>query len=343
MPHPRRLRRAHLTDPQQLAASRHLAGYQAPFAPERRLVADGGLEVLRLLHAWSATRLAGRRGRHPLLRGDPHPGRRQLRDGALPLGCPLGAASRRPALCPPDEQPGDRARPCRSTARSTRRCRCAARRGPTAMSRPTTACTLMPGVGHFPHEEDPAAFTRVLLEWLRDAVGGRVSTPPPRDRDASRHGPSTPGRATGSAGRCRVAAKGSSASPKTSCCRRWSRSSRRSDCSTSADRSTRTRCSRAPGRPRPPHERDLWQGLAQLAVGLTHLARGNRTGAVTLLRRGAGRIEPMHPNSDALRPYDIDVPALVSFARDTADALESGARAMPPLATTCSGCPATDR
>jgi len=27
---------------------------------------------------------------------------------------------------------------------------------------------LMDGVGHFPHEEDPATFTRVLLEWLRD-------------------------------------------------------------------------------------------------------------------------------------------------------------------------------
>ena len=30
----------------------------------------------------------------------------------------------------------------------------------------------------------------------------------------------------------------------------------------------------------PQAERDLWQGLAQLAVGLTHLARGNPTGAV---------------------------------------------------------------
>ena len=91
----------------------------------------------------------------------------------------------------------------------------------------------------------------------------------------------------------------------------------------------------------PAHERDLWQGLAQLAVGLTHLARGNRTGAVTLLRRAAGRIEPYsHWNSEqqhdqhAGRPYGIDVPALVSFARDTADELEAGAepsRAMPPL------------
>ncbi len=69
----------------------------------------------------------------------------------------------------------------------------------------------------------------------------------------------------------------------------------------------------------PPHERDLWQGLAQLAVGVTHLARGNRTGAVTLLRRGAGRIAAYDH-----QPYDIDVPALVSFARGTADALESG-------------------
>jgi uncharacterized protein len=71
----------------------------------------------------------------------------------------------------------------------------------------------------------------------------------------------------------------------------------------------------------PAEERDLWQGLAQLAVGLTHLARGNRTGAVTLLRRGADRVAPY---ADA-GPYDIDVPALVSFARETADALESGA------------------
>ena len=37
----------------------------------------------------------------------------------------------------------------------------------------------------------------------------------------------------------------------------------------------------------PPEERDLWRGLAQLAVGLTHAARGNRVGAGTLLERGA--------------------------------------------------------
>ena len=38
----------------------------------------------------------------------------------------------------------------------------------------------------------------------------------------------------------------------------------------------------------PAGERDLWQGLAQVAVGLTHAQRGNARGAVALLRRGAG-------------------------------------------------------
>ena len=37
----------------------------------------------------------------------------------------------------------------------------------------------------------------------------------------------------------------------------------------------------------PAEQRDLWRGLAQLAVGLTHAARGNRAGAQTLLARGA--------------------------------------------------------
>ena len=33
----------------------------------------------------------------------------------------------------------------------------------------------------------------------------------------------------------------------------------------------------------PPAERDLWQGLAQICVGLTHLARGNEVGGRRLL------------------------------------------------------------
>jgi hypothetical protein len=65
----------------------------------------------------------------------------------------------------------------------------------------------------------------------------------------------------------------------------------------------------------PAAERDLWQGLAQLAVGLTHRARGNATGASTLLQRGAARIEPYA----GAPPYGIDVTGLVATARSLAD------------------------
>jgi uncharacterized protein len=37
-------------------------------------------------------------------------------------------------------------------------------------------------------------------------------------------------------------------------------------------------------------ERELWRGLAQIAVGLTHARRGNAGGSVALLRRGAGHV-----------------------------------------------------
>ena len=40
----------------------------------------------------------------------------------------------------------------------------------------------------------------------------------------------------------------------------------------------------------PGPERELWRGLAQIAVGLTHARRGNAPGAAALLRRGAGHV-----------------------------------------------------
>jgi uncharacterized protein len=61
----------------------------------------------------------------------------------------------------------------------------------------------------------------------------------------------------------------------------------------------------------PEAERLLWRGLAQLAVGQTHLLRGNGRGAATLLDRGAGNIEPY----GAAPPHGIDVRGLVRWAR----------------------------
>jgi predicted metal-dependent hydrolase len=60
----------------------------------------------------------------------------------------------------------------------------------------------------------------------------------------------------------------------------------------------------------PPEERDLWQGLAQVCVGLTHRQRGNEVGAVRLLLRGAGRLEDYAGPS-----YGVDVVSVVEQAR----------------------------
>lgn len=50
----------------------------------------------------------------------------------------------------------------------------------------------------------------------------------------------------------------------------------------------------------PPGERALWQGLAQLAAGATHAARGNPVGAERLRDRGRARIaEYPDPMDDA--------------------------------------------
>jgi hypothetical protein len=71
----------------------------------------------------------------------------------------------------------------------------------------------------------------------------------------------------------------------------------------------------------PDDERVLWQGLAQLAVGITHVQRGNVKGAITLLRRASARLA--HYDPPAL--YAIDVPGLVDFAHALIEDLASGA------------------
>ncbi len=74
----------------------------------------------------------------------------------------------------------------------------------------------------------------------------------------------------------------------------------------------------------PAGERELWQGLAQLCVGLTHLQRGNTIGAARLLRRAAGRLP-------AATPYRVD-PTLAGWAEQLADRVDAGERGVPRLA-----------
>lgn len=66
----------------------------------------------------------------------------------------------------------------------------------------------------------------------------------------------------------------------------------------------------------PDEERDLWQGLAQICVGLTHAARGNSTGAVRLLERGAEKVAA-YGAGDAPR-YGLDLAGVVTCARERA-------------------------
>jgi predicted metal-dependent hydrolase len=72
----------------------------------------------------------------------------------------------------------------------------------------------------------------------------------------------------------------------------------------------------------PGDERMLWQGLAQLAVGITHVQRGNRSGAASLLRRAAGRLSA----DPQVSRYSVDEAGLVAFANALADDLEAGAK-----------------
>ena len=70
----------------------------------------------------------------------------------------------------------------------------------------------------------------------------------------------------------------------------------------------------------PAAKRDLWQGLAQLAVGLTHARRGNAAGAATLLRRGAARISGYSPASS----YGVNPAGLAAAVAGLAGRIESG-------------------
>lgn len=70
----------------------------------------------------------------------------------------------------------------------------------------------------------------------------------------------------------------------------------------------------------PPQEKELWRGLAQLAVGLTHAQRGNTRGAVSLLTRAAERLGSWVGPA----PAQLDVAGLARWAAERADALDAG-------------------
>ncbi|MGW4198495.1 DUF309 domain-containing protein [Streptomyces sp. NPDC005004] len=72
----------------------------------------------------------------------------------------------------------------------------------------------------------------------------------------------------------------------------------------------------------PESERELWRGLAQVAVGLTHAARGNVRGGARLLRRGAVAVREWGVESGEPRPYGIDLAGVGGWAVGLAERVE---------------------
>ncbi|AEF41550.1 DUF309 domain-containing protein [Hoyosella subflava] len=75
----------------------------------------------------------------------------------------------------------------------------------------------------------------------------------------------------------------------------------------------------------PEQWRGLWKGLAQLAVGVTHAARGNLSGASRLLTRAAEHLEPF----EATKPFTIDVDGLRTWSERQSAELEAHSEASP--------------
>ena len=167
MPHPLRLRRALLSDPHQALAAGHLLRFQQPILPERRLVANEGALVERLMHQWAAPGSG-----FP----DPHTSAVYRRAMAIWPAPHCALEYHRWVI--------------RSIPRSDGRRFARRMRDPVAVPvlqlqgeldgsvLPSSAIgsdawvsgpyewRLLTGVGHFPHEEDAPRVTAELLAWL---------------------------------------------------------------------------------------------------------------------------------------------------------------------------------
>lgn len=77
----------------------------------------------------------------------------------------------------------------------------------------------------------------------------------------------------------------------------------------------------------PDQERELWQGLAQLCVAVTHAERGNRTGAARLLERGRDNL--LAAQAAGVPDHGIGVAELIAWAEDPGRALGTGSPRLP--------------
>jgi pimeloyl-ACP methyl ester carboxylesterase len=146
-----------------------VAFFQVPLFPERRIMADDGLYIEELLRGWAADGagvLRAEEARHYrdalMLWPSPHCAleyqRMFVRNQFRSTGRDFRRALRRPIDVPLLSIHGqdDRLVPVSAMA--------AADKWVSARH----DLLSLPGVGHLPHEEDPAAVTAALLDWLTD-------------------------------------------------------------------------------------------------------------------------------------------------------------------------------
>lgn len=82
----------------------------------------------------------------------------------------------------------------------------------------------------------------------------------------------------------------------------------------------------------PDADRDFWQGLAQLCVGITHAERGNAVGAARLVERATQRLVG---TEEIATRHGVELAAVIAWAQ--AGLTDSGTRRLPR------GWPAPDR
>lgn len=164
-PHPRRLRRALVTDPRQRRAMRYVLGLQPPFLPEKSLSRDNGARISELLHDWSADRTwltddveAAYRGAfvrwptpHTSIEYHRWAARSALRSDGLSYMALMEAPVAHDVMT---VQGADDPMVLRSTTLGSHDFV----RG--SFEHRELDC------GHFPHEERPEDFSRALLSWL---------------------------------------------------------------------------------------------------------------------------------------------------------------------------------
>lgn len=166
-PHPRRLRTAHLTDLAQLRASRHVLGFQRPLVPERRLVAHEGATVTRLLRLWSGpawpdAEAEARYRQAVQIPGVAHCAMESYRWAVRSLprtdGLRYARQMKTPVQVPTLLLHGELDTTVLPSSAL----------GSGRYVEAPYRWRLLPGVGHFPHEEAPDAFNAELLGWLAD-------------------------------------------------------------------------------------------------------------------------------------------------------------------------------